>query len=403
MPVCVGQKVKLFDAHSMKHQLTVVPSKAINDRIKELDIQDCKVRVTNVDSQGSGSNIVIQVIGEMSNKATPHRKFSQTFVLAEQLNGYFVLNDIFRYILEDEEITPEEEVLPRPEAASGYQEPPATVEESAPPHTLTSSADKIEQEHDAEIVDDELVEAIKEEPAIAEATPPASVNGGEDTTQADISEVEEQPAPVDEAEETVTESTIEPVEPPPAVEAALEKPRSPEPTPAASPPKPAAPQVETTSSAPKPSVPKTWANLVAGGNRVVTPVTPAIPAVPTLQPQAAPVAAKPTPPPASTAVSSLPSTAPAAAQPTPPATEAEQVETPQSSGSEWQTAGHDHGKKQARTQTPQVPPENSRAYIKNVNDTVDAIALRGVLTKIAEVTYLDINRQKVSQAPQVFY
>lgn len=46
---------------------------------------------------------MVQVIGEISNKAAAHRKFVQTFVLAEQPKGYFVLNDIFRYILEDEE------------------------------------------------------------------------------------------------------------------------------------------------------------------------------------------------------------------------------------------------------------------------------------------------------------
>ena len=78
-------------------------SQAINDRIKQLDFHDCKVRVSNVDSQESFKNIVVQVIGEISNKAAAHRKFVQTFVLAEQPKGYFVLNDIFRYILEDEE------------------------------------------------------------------------------------------------------------------------------------------------------------------------------------------------------------------------------------------------------------------------------------------------------------
>lgn len=59
--------------------------------------------MSNVDSQESFKNIVVQVIGEISNKAAAHRKFVQTFVLAEQPKGYFVLNDIFRYILEDEE------------------------------------------------------------------------------------------------------------------------------------------------------------------------------------------------------------------------------------------------------------------------------------------------------------
>lgn len=52
---------------------------------------------------------MVQVIGEISNKAAAHRKFVQTFVLAEQPKGYFVLNDIFRYMLEDEEEEMEDE------------------------------------------------------------------------------------------------------------------------------------------------------------------------------------------------------------------------------------------------------------------------------------------------------
>src|SRR5947209_9880257 len=71
--------------------------------MKELDIQDCKVRVLNVDSQASFDNIVVQVIGEMSNKSEPHHRFVQTFVLATQQNGYYVLNDIFRYLNDDED------------------------------------------------------------------------------------------------------------------------------------------------------------------------------------------------------------------------------------------------------------------------------------------------------------
>jgi hypothetical protein len=60
----------------------------------------------------------VSVLGEMSCKGGPSRKFSETFVLAEQPNGYYVLNDIFRYLKEDidcdfsEEETVIEESLP---------------------------------------------------------------------------------------------------------------------------------------------------------------------------------------------------------------------------------------------------------------------------------------------------
>lgn len=59
--------------------------------------------MSNVDSQSSAEGgIIVQVLGEISNTNQPWRKFAQTFFLAEQQNGYFVLNDIFRYLKEDE-------------------------------------------------------------------------------------------------------------------------------------------------------------------------------------------------------------------------------------------------------------------------------------------------------------
>jgi len=60
--------------------------------------------LSSVDSLGSaGGGIVIQVLGELSNRDEPSQKFAETFFLAEQPNGYFVLNDIFRYLKEDAE------------------------------------------------------------------------------------------------------------------------------------------------------------------------------------------------------------------------------------------------------------------------------------------------------------
>jgi hypothetical protein len=58
--------------------------------------------LSSVDSLASaGGGIVIQVLGELSNRDEPSQKFAETFFLAEQPNGYFVLNDIFRYLKED--------------------------------------------------------------------------------------------------------------------------------------------------------------------------------------------------------------------------------------------------------------------------------------------------------------
>ena len=69
----------------------------IHNKIMSLEYTNCKVFIHSVDAQTSShGGIIIQVIGEMSNRGDPWKKFVQTFFLAEQPNGYFVLNDIFR-------------------------------------------------------------------------------------------------------------------------------------------------------------------------------------------------------------------------------------------------------------------------------------------------------------------
>ena len=74
----------------------------IHNKITSIGFQDCKVFIHSVDAQSSANGgIIIQVIGEMSNKGDDWRKFVQTFFLAEQHNGYFVLNDIFRFLKEE--------------------------------------------------------------------------------------------------------------------------------------------------------------------------------------------------------------------------------------------------------------------------------------------------------------
>ena len=58
--------------------------------------------MSSVDSQASMSGgVIVQVLGEMSNNDDVCHKFSQTFFLAEKPEGYYVLNDIFRFLKED--------------------------------------------------------------------------------------------------------------------------------------------------------------------------------------------------------------------------------------------------------------------------------------------------------------
>jgi hypothetical protein len=343
---------------------------AINDRIKDLDFHDTKVRVTNVDSQGSDANIVIQVIGEISNKGQPHKRFVQTFVLAEQTNGYFVLNDIFRYLAE--ELEEEEEQLQNdPVVHDGVQEPSPTaaVVEDEP----VSENAVAENEEDLSKVDHKLEEVAQEEPA-EEASPPPAVNGTPVPEDAEVVEAEDAPAA---AVSTSEESSAQEPEKPVQEVTEPEKVQEPAPTPAKAAPK-AAP---APSGPPKPATPRTWANLAASAHKVATP---AVPAQSTPQTASQPKAAAPAP--------SQTTTAPSAQVSTP----AREASPSNSQGdSEWQSVTA-HKKEQARAQNqgPASEPDQKRAYIKNVYSQVDEVSLKSAMSKFGDVEYLDISRQK---------
>lgn len=371
-----------------------VGQRAINDRIKELEFQDTKVRVTNVDSQASDLNIVIQVIGEISNKSQPHRKFVQTFILATQTNGYFVLNDIFRYLIDEEDepeqesaSAPQEEIQQVPAAESGVQEPPSTMEETEP-KTLTSSEDPKAVENDAQKVDKQLEEQASTEVGKDEETSSAAVNGV-DSAAEDLKPTEHEPAAT--PEPVVTDAPRRETK---DVDLQPEKPQDPEPTPIASPPKQATPAPASKPAAP--AVPKTWASLAASANRVATPAAPSSSASSqtSQQPKAAP-AAKPT-------ATTTPSAPSAPAAPTAPA--AQREESPAaSSQDEWTAVGSSHNRQQSRLVNQQQQGPNTRGYIKNVYESVKDEDLKAQLERFGEVTYCDIARQKVCPSPTLIH
>jgi hypothetical protein len=349
---------RLF-AHGAK--LTI--GQPINERIKELDFKDTKVRVTNVDSQGSDANIVIQVIGEISNQGQPHKRFVQTFVLAEQTNGYFVLNDIFRYLAED----PEEEDVQQEQTANGVEEPAPTVavpaEEEAPQGEVANSEEELTK------VDEKLEEVAKEEPSTEEINATRST---EEAAEAEKTpEVEETPAAEEAPKEA--EASAAPVE--------EEKPKDPSPTPSPAPKKEAATPVAMPSGPPKPAAPRTWASLAASAHKVATPVV------------AAP-AAQQVPKETKTAAPAQPAAA-APAQTPAPAREQSPAASQGEAG--WQSvSGHKKEQSRAQNQAPAADAEQKKAYIKNVYSQVQEGSLRAALSKFGEVEYLDLSRQKVS-------
>ena len=317
----------------------------------------------------------------MSNKAAPHRKFVQTFVLAEQPNGYFVLNDIFRYINEDEEEEIGNEDTPDHEpAAISAPEPEST--------TLTSSDDPVQQQHDIEQVNRKLDEQIRETPSNDESIAPVSAdtNGSNVEEPVEVNHAEAVPADavkVDDEEPEIPQESAEAT--PEVAELQPEKPKDPDPTPIASPPKPAdstPAQVQTPAAPLKPVAPKTWANLVAA-NHIAAPIVPS----PAASTSPAPSQNKAAPPSVNRSV-------------TPPTSASDDAAgRPQQNGNAgWQTAGTDNSKRQGRQQSMSGSPEkdNVLGYVKNVTEKVDASLLKNTLLQYGKLVYFDVSRQKVS-------
>ncbi|KAJ4416414.1 hypothetical protein N0V82_006756 [Gnomoniopsis sp. IMI 355080] len=345
----------------------------IQEAIKQLDFQDCKVRVSNVDSQASFNNIVIQVIGEISNKGGEPKKFVQTFVLAQQPAGYFLLNDIMRYINEGEEETVEG--ANEENAAAPTAEPEAPQELAA-----EAEAEKTETEEvsdaalDTQAVDKKLEETAsgaKEAPSTSAVEPAAEpVPVAQEATPSKPEVADPSPEPEKIVQEIAEEETKKP-----------DVPKEPSPTPAPAPARAPAAEPEKPKEPPKPM---SWASRVAAaaGSAAPKPVVP--------------LPAKTTSAPAQPA-QSRPAAAPAAAQTTAPSQPANKENTKETKEtkeeSEWRMAD---SKRQSRQHSVAPTPEKdgTLAYVKFVTDKVKDDELRAALSSHGELVYFDINRSK---------
>ncbi|KAF7825832.1 putative G3BP-like protein isoform X1 [Senna tora] len=81
----------------------------INDKI--LSLGEFIAEIISVDAQESyGGGVLVMVTGFMVGKDSSKQKFSQCFFLAPQEKGYFVLNDVFRYVNENGNQVPNDDV-----------------------------------------------------------------------------------------------------------------------------------------------------------------------------------------------------------------------------------------------------------------------------------------------------
>ncbi|XP_072992715.1 nuclear transport factor 2-like [Typha latifolia] len=81
---------------------SVSTMEAINDKILSLDFSNCFTEIETADSQLSYRNgVFILVTGSLTGTDNVRRKFTQSFFLAPQeTGGFFVLNDVFRFVTE---------------------------------------------------------------------------------------------------------------------------------------------------------------------------------------------------------------------------------------------------------------------------------------------------------------
>ncbi|XP_019166481.1 PREDICTED: putative G3BP-like protein isoform X2 [Ipomoea nil] len=72
---------------------------AINDKILSLNYADLRAEIKSIDAQESfDGGVSVLVTGYLTGPDNEIRNFSQSFFLAPQDRGYFVLNDMFRYV-----------------------------------------------------------------------------------------------------------------------------------------------------------------------------------------------------------------------------------------------------------------------------------------------------------------
>lgn len=342
---------------------------------------------------------MIQVLGEMSNNGLPNRKFSQTFFLAKQPNGYYVLNDIFRYLKDDED-TEEgeydeyiaEEVAEDAEVAEAIAEEVIEATEDMSLKETTTEAEVEVQENKVAIEEIATIEPALPIQETQGLPPPinGSANGSSVETLEEKPEVEVQPDPEPEPEPKAEEPALPPVEAvaeepaPPVIEE-----KKPAPTPEKEPERRAVTPIPATPPVPAgPPKPTTWALVAKSGNTGTPPAVPQSVTPPQVQQpqQTQPPQAQnsTTPATSSTASSATPST------PTTPR-----------GGSQWHVTENKRHPRPAPGSA-NAPAGQTPAYVRNVTEGVSDRALEEALNKFGLSGKVEIIRPKVKIASSFY-
>ncbi|PON73625.1 Splicing factor-like protein [Trema orientale] len=146
---------------------SVTTMQGINEKILSFDYKEYKAEIQTADAQKSyKEGVTVLVTGCLMGKDNLKRKFAQSFFLAPQDNGYFVLNDVFRYV-EDGDLLEnhtmngvDNETVPLNPDPAPTQIPappapdPVTVHDEADQNVLEKAYDA--SDHDRQLVNEEV-------------------------------------------------------------------------------------------------------------------------------------------------------------------------------------------------------------------------------------------------------
>ncbi|RZB55827.1 putative G3BP-like protein isoform D [Glycine soja] len=146
---------------------TVTTVQEIHEKIISLKYEDYTAEIKTADAQESHKGgVIVLVTGCLTGKDNVRRKFSQTFFLAPQEKGYYVLNDVFRFIEEND--TPQinsSSVSVINENAEAVHEP-ESEDLHAPKHLVEDNATLAEDlsQNDIVTVDDSTSAVLDDAP-----------------------------------------------------------------------------------------------------------------------------------------------------------------------------------------------------------------------------------------------
>ncbi|KAH9613211.1 hypothetical protein KSS87_011544 [Heliosperma pusillum] len=167
----------------------------INEKILSLNYKDFIAEIKTADAQQSlGDGVVVLVTGYLTGSDSVRKKFGQTFFLAPQEKGFYVLNDIFRYV-EDEDKKAEPVLSPVDCNTENVQAAFQTRELEQPSHVVNVS----EQVHELSNEED-----LSNEPEVCD---PSDIEDGSIPEE----EVVDPPLPhLDQSENVTIASVIRP-------------------------------------------------------------------------------------------------------------------------------------------------------------------------------------------------